>query len=204
MNIRTKFILLLLAATFSFQSVAFSQDYGQKVSTHDYREFSFGIAPIAPFTFESTSIWHTDCCPWENIGIFDELYGETYGQVHYTPLYSFSYNRYYTRFFSLKTRFSFTCLYRAVYEGIRSEFDDIDVDACIFAMEMAQFTFLNRERVRLYGSVGLGMSIISSIPLPAVQVVPFGVSFGKHLIGFCELGLGTEYVGIHGGIGVRF
>ena len=32
----------------------------------------------------------------------------------------------------------------------------------------------------------------------------FGVSFGKKVFGFVETGGGTEYIGVHGGLGYRF
>ena len=79
-------------------------------------------------------------------------------------------------------------------------------------MLTARFSWLNRKLVRLYSSVGAGLAVslmdVSYREYPetylSLQVTPVGISVGKKLFGFFELGVGTIYVGGCFGLGYRF
>ena len=94
--------------------------------------------------------------------------------------------------------------YKYVYSGADSHVDHLEVYPGANIMEMAQFTFLNKEDVRLYAAAGLGLTLFDGTIIPAAQFTFFGISFGKKVFGFAELGNGTEYLLVHGGIGYRF
>lgn len=75
-------------------------------------------------------------------------------------------------------------------------------------MPQAKFTWVNREMVRLYSSVGLGITAGEfdrvSDCFPAGQAVLLGISVGRRFVGFAELGSGTMYMGGMIGVGYRF
>ena len=83
------------------------------------------------------------------------------------------------------------------------------VNGCIFTvMPQAKFTWVNREMLRMYSSLGLGFTSGefdgTSDTYPAGQAVLLGISVGRRLVGFAELGTGTMYMGGMIGVGYRF
>ena len=60
----------------------------------------------------------------------------------------------------------------------------------------------------MYSSIGLGIAMTYDPRpdeiLPIFQMAPLGISVGKRLYGFGEIGLGAEYIGGRVGIGYRF
>ena len=83
------------------------------------------------------------------------------------------------------------------------------VSGCILTvLPQAKFTWVNREMVRLYSSLGLGVTAgefdgVSDCYL-AGQAVLLGISVGRRLVGFAELGSGSMYMGGMIGVGYRF
>lgn len=120
------------------------------------------------------------------------------------PLLSISYNHYLKNWFSLNTRLSYSGRYNYIYTGADSYVDHLEINPVINIMEVAQFTYMRKEKVRLYSGVGLGISTLYGSLIPAIQFTFFGASFGKKVFGFVETGGGTEYFSVHGGIGYRF
>ncbi len=83
------------------------------------------------------------------------------------------------------------------------------VNGCIFTvLPQAKFTWVNREMVRLYSSVGLGITAGgfdgTTDTYLAGQAVLLGISVGRRFVGFAELGSGTMYMGGMIGVGYRF
>ena len=75
-------------------------------------------------------------------------------------------------------------------------------------LPQARFTWMNKDFIRLYSSVGAGITGGSfdgrSEAVIAAQAVPIGISIGGKLFGFAEVGIGTVYIGGMFGIGYRF
>lgn len=195
----------LLSMLTLFPVLAYSQETTSEAKRYHAREIAIGIAPISTCTYgqDTMGFLCSDMLHGDS-GILGGLYGETRGEVGYVPLFSISKNRYYNKFFSLKTRVSVSWLYRSIYKGVDSHFERLETQMYIHTLEMAQFNVLNKDKVKIYASVGTGLALYSFLILPTVQLVPFGITFGKKMFGFCELGIGTEYMGLHGGIGYRF
>ncbi len=83
------------------------------------------------------------------------------------------------------------------------------VSGCILTvLPQAKFTWLNREMVRLYSSLGIGVTggefDGNSDCYVAGQAVLFGISVGRRFVGFAELGAGSMYMGGMIGVGYRF
>lgn len=67
--------------------------------------------------------------------------------------------------------------------------------------------YLNRPKVKLYGSLeaGILLSVGDSFDIaPDVQLNPIGVEYGGRLFGMAELGVGMNYTGLRLGLGFRF
>ena len=181
--------LLTLAALLAFWQIGSAQET-QQFKKH---EISFGVAPIpliGSFTPELNEIENGE--------------NESVGDIHGIPLCTVSYNHFYNKWFSINLRSSLSGCYYYVYPDDKSKANRFETLPCLSVIGMAQFTFLNRDAVRLYSSIGLGACVWGGIPLPTAQMTAFGVSFGKKFFGFLEIGSGSEYLGCYGGIGYRF
>ncbi len=68
--------------------------------------------------------------------------------------------------------------------------------------------WLTRKHLRLYSGVGYGTmgGYVDSDYRPShgFQFIPIGVSYGRTVYGFVELGMGWMYCPARGGIGIRF
>lgn len=144
---------------------------------------------------------------------------ETYNKERISNSWAFSYTYNFTRVFALQAAMA--------YEGGWSETylreDDTMISSIssqyLTPMLTARFSWMNRKYVRMYSSVGAGLSISLSKThfvidddtvrqrpdsYLSLQVTPVGISVGGKLFGFVEVGIGTIYVGGCFGIGYRF
>lgn len=187
-------LLMTTVMLLAFRTVSSAQE----TRPFKVHEFSVGVAPI-PF-------WASviGCEDFGGNGILEGIYGERRGDIRKVPLVSVSYNHYHKKWFSFNTRISYVGQYQYIYSGADSHLDHLEVYPGLNLMEMARFTFLNKEKVRLYSAAGLGLTAFRGVLIPAIQFTFFGVSFGKKVFGFVETGGGTEYLGVHGGLGYRF
>lgn len=165
----------------------------QEARPFKVHEISVGVAPIPLLG------GFTPRCP-------NEIEGENerVGDFHSIPLCTISYNHFYNKWFSINIRGSLSGYYYYVYPDNKPNTSRFEGDPCVSVIGMAQFTFLNRDAVRLYSSIGLGVCAWGGVLLPTAQTTAFGVSFGKRFFGFLEIGSGSEYLGCYGGIGYRF
>ena len=183
--------ILVLAGFLAFSTAAFSQRDFKK------HEISLGFSPYPVDPLYWTEFYFSET------GVLENVYGERIGSRNTIPLFSVSYNHFFKRWFSLDTRLSFSGAYRNVYCGIESKYDHRGFDPYVTLMEMARFTYLNRDWVRLYSSVGLGLTTYDGLYL-SLQTTLLGVSVGKKFFGFAEFGVGAEYLPFHCGLGYRF
>jgi hypothetical protein len=79
------------------------------------------------------------------------------------------------------------------------------------AMPTAHFKYMVHPRCTLYGEAQLGVAYYSfnrsddpNNVIFSFQAIPFGVTFGRDLYGFAEVGIGTQWMGGHIGVGYRF
>lgn len=79
-------------------------------------------------------------------------------------------------------------------------------------MPVVRFTWLNRRWVRMYTSLGLGATFATGVDyeterfnddLFAFQFTPIGISVGRSLFGFAEVGVGAQGA-LMMGVGYKF
>ncbi|MBQ9548958.1 MAG: outer membrane beta-barrel protein [Bacteroidales bacterium] len=77
-----------------------------------------------------------------------------------------------------------------------------------YVLPMANFRYLNRGWLRLYGGLGFGLGFYSEFFQKKVRIepqfTPVGVEVGGKLFGFLEAGYGALFCGVRGGIGFNF
>ena len=100
----------------------------------------------------------------------------------------------------------FGSVYRIVDLDDNHEVSRTDLVFIPVAIE-GRLNYLNRPKVKLYGSLEAGIVISPDADTdlsPDVQLNPIGVEFGRRFFGSLELGIGMNYTGVRGGIGYRF
>lgn len=139
--------------------------------------------------------------------------GATYNKERVTNSWTLMYTYNFTKVFALSLGLS--------YEGGWNEYFRREDNRKLLSLQShyfspmltARFSWLNRKLLRMYSSAGLGFSVglnDSKYKGPptstkfSMQVTPVGVSVGKDVFGFAEVGIGTIYVGGCLGIGYRF
>lgn len=84
--------------------------------------------------------------------------------------------------------------------------------AALYVLPTYRLYYLNKDMVRLYGNVSLGLTSYFNtdisgskyIPQVAFNISPIGVEVGRRWFGFAELGFGTVYCGVSLGFGYKF
>ncbi len=137
------------------------------------------------------------------------------GDEYYTGVYSLDYAYRFNRTISFGVSFSYACVttrYHNLYDDSRAGGFD---QHYMSVMPMLRTYWLNSKYVCLYSALALGVTVERSVEkigsrsyvsvdtLFAGQFTPLGITVGKRLYGFAELGVGTQGV-IIGGIGYKF
>ncbi len=129
---------------------------------------------------------------------------------------SYTYN--FTNVFALQFLFAYDAVWQNTYSWWDGSKQSKRVENYYTPMVVARFSRLNRSIVRLYSSVGVGITYLQDnytsynyIPSGsqywtkfALQIAPVGITIGKKLFGYAEIGIGNIYEGGCAGIGYRF
>ena len=200
-----KLIAAILVLLLSFPAFSKGREEWQPYDLKKHYDFDFIPRLYSPTYYASVS------------GLYDDA--ATYNKERSTNTWTFSYTYNFTRIFALQASLS----YEGGWDEYYSRADDslVGMTECHYLTPMltARFSWLNRNLVRIYSSVGAGIAVsltdeyytvsddgVSTHPETyiSLQVTPVGISVGRKLFGFFELGVGTIYVGGCFGIGYRF
>lgn len=185
--------------------------YGQdKERVHEPVTFKYEVrAGWGGFPFVDRSIMVTD-----NSGIvppdgsLSSLYRDYNGDTYMTGVFSAEFSFNFRKWFSLALGVDCDGIYTRRYSADTGHKTGTDRRAVLTFLPQARFSYLNREYVKLYSSIGLGYSFGTSygdsVLFPSVQLTPIGVTAGKKVFGFFEIGVGTLYIGCMAGAGFRF
>lgn len=146
--------------------------------------------------------------PWLGLGMglsADKDAGET-SKIDFPPyvsveaLYRFS-----TRW-SVGLNIGYCGLSGKVYNGDGSVKSSSDLVLIPITL-VGRFNYLDRQAVKLYGSLEAGTMLSPDTDSDAIfnfQLNPIGIEFGRRLFGLTEIGIGLNYVGVRAGLGYRF
>lgn len=142
-------------------------------------------------------------------GLFpvSSLYEDYNGATYSTGVISADFAFNFKRWFALSLSLNCNGFYRKTCSSVTGQKTGTERGVIMTFMPHLRFSYLNREYVRLYSSLGVGVTYgtgIESGDGPAVQLVPIGVSAGRKVYGFFEAGAGTMYIGCMAGVGFRF
>lgn len=142
-------------------------------------------------------------------GVLSSVYRDYNGPAYMTGIFSAEFDFIFKKWFTLSLGTGFNGYWCARYDGVTGDRTFMDRGLYFTFLPQARFTYFTREYFKLYSSIGLGFTVYgfndrSGSALPAVQVVPIGMTAGRKVFGFFELGIGTLFMGCNLGVGVRF
>ena len=174
------------------------------VRQHELR-LTAGAYPLMPYlSFENVG------CDADRPAFFDRTHR---GSIYTSGVWTLAYDYRFRKWFDLGLSVSYYGEYCRSYSNLDSSFVGRDRIHAITVMPVARFTWLNRKWVRMYSSLGLGATFgfgcidretdCFSDTTVAFQFTPVGISVGRSLFGFAEIGLGAQGA-LMMGIGYKF
>lgn len=153
---------------------------------------------------------HFTC--YGNLGIYNDTpvkdvfvsdQGTTYMTGNIVAEFDFQFNEW----FSLAIGFGVDTIWKP-----ETPDNDKETGYVLSLMPQARFYWLNSEMVRMYSSLGVGVTggrLTGTYDFvtdcyPAAQIIPVGICVGRKVFGFAEVGYGTMYVGGMIGVGYSF
>lgn len=140
----------------------------------------------------------------------NRIYRDYPAKMYSSGTFSGEFGINFKKWFTLSFDLAANMVWRNHYDAVTDSKSGTDVGFMIHIVPNARFTWLNRDIVRMYSSIGLGCMTGTDaeteefLILPSVQLNPVGIEVGRKLFGFCEIGAGTMFTGAMAGIGYRF
>lgn len=165
-----------------------------------------GFPLVDHLSYTYRGFWREKATPKK--ASLSSLYGNHEGALYMTGPISAEFNFILKRWFTLSLGVSYNGIFSNNYDNYDNSIVSRDYGYVITALPQARFTYFNKPVVKLYSAFGVGLSVGSyqsetGIGV-AIQAVPIGIMVGRKVFGFCELGVGSLYMGGMAGIGFRF
>lgn len=142
------------------------------------------------------------------MGKLNHIYRTVNGGEYMTGLISGEFNIHYSRRFTLSLEAGINGIWGSKYNKLDGSLVDKMHGAAITLLPQTQLNWLNTKNVRLYSSLGLGLSLggydNEFLAYPAAQFTPIGITAGQKVFFFAEQSFGTAYFGGKLGVGYRF
>lgn len=200
-------ILLCLSNSFAEEK----SEIGDLAKSH-YVNLSIGDATIASLIYGTRSLFFSYNYepPYHTYDLFAPDY--KLGPKYTTGSITASYYYRFKSWFWVGGNLSYTGFTQNYYDAFSIEHLGRNTNHVITLLPTVRFSYLNKQYVTLYSEIALGITYnyqrqygktVESQVLPAWQTTLIGVSAGKDLYGFAELGSGLRGIAIIG-IGYRF
>ena len=135
------------------------------------------------------------------------------GPVRTGGVWTLAYDYRFRKWFDLGLTVGYYGEYSSSYRNLDSSLAGRNRAHAVTVMPVARFTWLNRKWVRMYSSLGLGAtfgfghldydSYYFEETTLALQFTPVGISVGRSLFGFAEIGFGAQGA-LMMGVGYKF
>ncbi len=150
-------------------------------------------------------------------GGLDNIYGNYMDKCLTSGVISVDYNIQYKRWFALGTQINGSVTRHIEMSAITGSEVTRNNSFAISALAYARFTYVNREFIKVYSAIGLGIRYSKYGKqkeihydyqekgfIIARQVIPIGVTIGRKVYGIFEYNIGSDIFGGRFGIGYRF
>lgn len=138
----------------------------------------------------------------------NHLYRTANGGEYMTGLISGEFSIHFKRWFTLSLEAGVNGIWGSRYDKLNGEIVEKMHGAVVSCIPQAQFNWLNRKNIRLYSSVGVGISFGAydgdAQAYPTGQLTPIGITAGRKIFFFAEQSVGSSYMGGKAGVGYRF
>ena len=198
-----KYLLILLLTAQALTAGA--QDYPEY-------QFSFGWGGYPAYEWMAYEMPFSDC----ELAIryihpdLRDIYRPYHSRMYSSGTFSGRFAINFKKWFTLSFDLAANLVWQNEFDAVSDRRNGSYVGFMIHAVPNARFNWLNREKVRMYSTIGLGFMTGKDaessefLILPSAQINPVGIEVGRKLFGFCELGAGTLFTGAMAGIGYRF
>lgn len=164
--------------------------------------FSHGLLPLT-YDFDLDLFSWDDC--FAPPSVTDQYYGmQSYrGNRYNTGSLNIGHSVKVAKWLELGATFSYVGSYQNIYSSLDNRVIDRETTSSLFFTPTVRFAWFNREWVRMYSSVGLGVGVMVQHPYsnsqsataaepyiewgPSIQLTGFGISVGKRLFWFTEV-----------------
>lgn len=194
-----------LALTLASAPSAQAQEKGTSQLPYKY-EFRLGICGYPTLDYENFTPFY-DYIYYNDTPIKD-LFSDYDGPTYMTGNIMASLDIHYRKRITLSLGLATNGVWKNQYDVFTDQKTKRVSGVVMTALSQIKFNWVAREVVRVYSSVGLGITAggfddISDAYL-AGQAVLLGVSLGRRFVGFAECGTGSMYMGGMVGVGYRF
>lgn len=213
-------ILCVIAAALYFSGDAFAQkvkdDFKKNAYLFDYEvRLGWGGYPVTNASdFSGGRNRYVDMMPPpDDPRTLQQIYADHYGNAYMTGVFAAEFDMNFRKWFSLTLGVGLNGMYRDVYDVDNRKIGQYS-GVYMSILPEVRFSYINRTYFRMYSGVGLGLSLkmvndnainkLETTPGVAFQLTPVGVTVGRNVYGFAELGIGTQFMGMMVGIGFRF
>lgn len=156
------------------------------------------------------------------------IYGDYYGPVTTSGTITADISFRVSNWFAVGADLGYAHYGNTLYSGITSQPKKKRSGSALYAIPTIRFIYLDKRGVRLYSALGLGVgkylgfdNLVYSYSITYEggvtrtytddrtlklegQATLFGVEWGKSFFAFGEVGAGTMFTGLRGGVGYRF
>lgn len=137
------------------------------------------------------------------------FYEDFYGPLYTTGNIGAEFDWVLKKWMTVSAGAYFTGFWADRYNGMTGSLMRKENGVAVSLVGTIRFTYLNRRYVQLYSGVSAGAFVIGANTgevggMIHVQGIPIGVSVGRKVFGFAEVGIGTMYMGGNIGLGYRF
>ena len=194
-----------LALTLAAAPAARAQEKATSQLPYKY-EFRLGICGYPTLDYENFTPYY-DYIYYNDTPIKD-LFSDYDGPTYMTGNIMASLDIHYRKRITLSLGLATNGVWKNQYDVFTDQKTRRVSGVVMTALSQIKFNWVAREVVRVYSSVGLGITAggfddISDAYL-AGQAVLLGVSVGRRFVGFAECGTGSMYMGGMVGVGYRF
>ena len=207
---RLSLLLFLLTALpavlFAQEETAFVRKREPFVRQHELR-LTAGAYPVLPYMAEQV-------CHAGSPTAFDRICrGPLYTDGAWSLSYDYRFRKWLDAGLTLGYYGEYSSSFRYSHRNEAWSYIGGSYEFCLTVMPVVRFTWLNRKWVRMYSTVGLGVSFEFGHDaceatrfretLAVFQLTPVGISVGRSLFGFAEAGFGVQGA-LMVGIGYKF
>lgn len=203
-----KLIFLIMMLSFGIHASSSAQEREKQI--WDTQKYKYEVRVGWGMPSDTPASLYNSNPSYSSGGRLSSIYSPKRGSLYSTGGFSAEFGLNFRKWFTLALQTSFTGVWNDVYSYDNSTISRRDRGVVFNLAPQVRFNWVSRPAFRMYSSAGAGFTLASLGKENSVeasfQFVPIGMSAGKDVFFFAELGGGTgsNFLGYHLGLGYRF